>query len=115
MPRGINIREIRVGDGDVASGDSITTIRFEGTLRKGERFGDGTEAIDLRRRDTIAGLRYGIEGMRVGGRRRITVGPDLAYGKTGVPGSIPANAVLTFEIELLSVELGGSVRRLPEE
>jgi FK506-binding nuclear protein len=115
MPGGIKIRELRVGDGEVASGESIATIRYEGTLRKGERFGDGTETIDLRRRETIAGLRYGIEGMRVGGRRRITVGPHLAYGMAGVPGRIPANAVLTFEVELLSVELGGSVRGLPEE
>jgi FKBP-type peptidyl-prolyl cis-trans isomerase len=115
MPRGIKIREIRVGDGDVASGDSIATIRYEGTLRKGERFGDGTETIDLRCRETIAGLRYGIEGMRVGGRRRITVSPHLAYGKAGVPGRIPANAVLTFEVELLSVGLRGGVRRHPEE
>jgi FKBP-type peptidyl-prolyl cis-trans isomerase len=74
MPRGIKIRETRVGDGDVASGDSITTIHYEGTLRRGDLLGDGTETIDLRRRETIAGLRCGIEGMRVGGRRRITVG-----------------------------------------
>jgi FKBP-type peptidyl-prolyl cis-trans isomerase len=81
--QGIKIREIRVGDGEVATGDSITTIRFEGTLKKGERFGDGTETIDLRRRETIAGLRYGFEGMRVGGRQWIAIGPHLAYGKAG--------------------------------
>jgi FKBP-type peptidyl-prolyl cis-trans isomerase FkpA len=104
MPRGIRIREIRVGDGKVATGDSIVTIHYEGTLRRGEPFGDGTETIDLRRRESIAGLRYGIEGMRVGCRRRITVGPHLAYGEAGVPGRIPPNAVLIFEVELLAVE-----------
>jgi FKBP-type peptidyl-prolyl cis-trans isomerase len=112
---GIKIREIRVGDGDAASGDSIATIRHEGTLSKGKRFGDGTETIGLRRRETIAGLSYGIEGMRVGGRRRIAIGPRLAYGMAGLPVRIPPNAVLIFEVELLAVKLGGSVRGLPEE
>jgi hypothetical protein len=73
-------------------------------LPLGERFGEATEIIDLRRRETIAGLRYGIEGMRIGGRRRITISPQLAYGEAGVPGVIPGNAVLTFDVELIDVQ-----------
>lgn len=45
----------------------------------------------------------GVEGMQVGGLRRVRVSPHLAYGSAGVPGLIPANAVLTFEVELLEV------------
>lgn len=103
MPRRIKVQELLVGDGEVAERDAIVTVRQEGTLRRGERFGGGIETIDLGRRETIAGLRYGIEGMRVGGRRRITVGPHLAYGSAGVPGVIPPDAVLIFEVELLEV------------
>jgi FKBP-type peptidyl-prolyl cis-trans isomerase len=48
----------------------------------------------------ISGLFYGVEGMRVGGTRRLEIAPHLAYGDRGVPGIIPANAVLTAEITI---------------
>jgi FKBP-type peptidyl-prolyl cis-trans isomerase len=54
-------------------------------------------------RRTIAGLSWGVEGMHVGGRRRLHVGPHLAYRDKGVPGVIPPNAKLMFEVELLAV------------
>jgi hypothetical protein len=50
----------------------------------------------------FAGLFYGVEGMRVGGKRRLRVAPHLAYREAGVPGVIPANALLTVEIEIVS-------------
>src|SRR3954462_6628205 len=81
MPKGVKLQEIRVGDGDVAERGTIATVRHEGTLKRGEKVCGGTETIDLSRRETIAGLRYGIEGMRVGGLRQITVSPHLAYGE----------------------------------
>jgi FK506-binding nuclear protein len=46
-------------------------------------------------------LRYGIEGMRVGGRRRFRASPHLSYGEVGVPEMIPSNAVLVFDVKLL--------------
>ena len=58
-------------------------------------------------RRVIAGLEYGVEGMRAGGRRRIRVAPHLGYGDRGVPGVVPANALLTFDVQLLKVEEGG--------
>ena len=51
----------------------------------------------------MSGLFYGIEGMHVGGTRRLEIAPHLAYGETGLPGVIPANAVLTAEITVLEV------------
>lgn len=110
MPKGAKVQELLVGSGEVANRDTIATVRYEGTLRRGEVFGGGTEQIDLGRRETIAGLRYGIEGMRVGGRRRITVSPHLAYGALGVPGRIPPNAVLIFEVERLDVRRSDRIR-----
>lgn len=49
----------------------------------------------------IAGLFYGIEGMRIGGKRTIEVAPHLAYKEEGVPGMIPSNALLKIEVEVL--------------
>jgi len=54
-------------------------------------------------REIIPGLEYGVEGMRVGGIRRILVPPHLGYGPQSIPG-IPPNSKLTFEVELLKVE-----------
>ena len=58
---------------------------------------------DLRvdREQMFAGLFYGVQGMRVGGCRRLRVAPHLAYGASGVPGIIPENALLTVEVEVL--------------
>lgn len=87
------------------------TIRYAGTLRRGGRFDGGTESIDLGRGEAVAVLGCGIEGIRVGGRRRITVGPQLACGEAGVPGVIPPNAVTIYESELF--EVGPSPRTTP--
>ena len=70
----------------------------------GEPFQTGACAtFAVGERNTIAGLSRGVEGMRVGGRRRLRVGPHLTYRKPGVPGLIPPNAKLVFEVELLAV------------
>jgi FKBP-type peptidyl-prolyl cis-trans isomerase len=50
----------------------------------------------------VAGLFYGIQGMRVGGTRTLRIAPHLAYGEEGVPGVVPANALLTVEMAVLS-------------
>jgi FKBP-type peptidyl-prolyl cis-trans isomerase len=57
--------------------------------------------VRIDRRSLVSGLFYGVEGMRVGGTRRLEIAPHLAYGDTGVPGVIPAGAVLSAEITIL--------------
>ena len=57
--------------------------------------------VRIDRRSLVNGLFYGVEGMRVGGTRRLEIAPHLAYGERGVPGVIPAGAVLTAEITIL--------------
>jgi FKBP-type peptidyl-prolyl cis-trans isomerase len=57
--------------------------------------------IRINRGSLIAGLFYGVEGMRIGGTRRLEIAPHLAYGSAGVPGIIPGGATLTAEITLL--------------
>jgi hypothetical protein len=58
-------------------------------------------ALRYDRRSLIAGLFYGIDGMRVGGTRRLSIAPHLAYGERGVPGIIPADAMLVAEVTIL--------------
>jgi hypothetical protein len=57
--------------------------------------------VRIDRRSLVSGLFYGVDGMRVGGTRRLEIAPHLAYGDRGVPGVIPAGALLTAEITVL--------------
>jgi FKBP-type peptidyl-prolyl cis-trans isomerase len=57
--------------------------------------------VRIDRRSLVNGLFYGVEGMHVGGMRRLEIAPHLAYGERGVPGIIPAGAVLTAEITII--------------
>jgi hypothetical protein len=69
------------------------------------RLEDGGEtlmtAVRIDRRSLVNGLFYGVDGMRVGGMRRLEIAPHLAYGDRGVPGVIPSGAVLIAEIQIL--------------
>jgi FKBP-type peptidyl-prolyl cis-trans isomerase len=95
---------LQTGDGAVALRGASVTVRYSGFLNRGERFQtDVVTTFAVGERNTIAGLSWGVEGMRVGGRRRLRVGPHLAYRDKGVPGLIPPNAKLVFEVELLTV------------
>jgi hypothetical protein len=60
-----------------------------------------TTEIRINRGQLINGLFYGVEGMRIGGTRRLEIAPHLAYGERGVPGSVPPNAMLIVEITIL--------------
>jgi FKBP-type peptidyl-prolyl cis-trans isomerase len=105
MRKGIRIEEVQLGAGPVAEKGKTVTVRYDGFLSRGDSFQKGeTVSFKLGRREVIAGLEYGVEGMRVGGRRRIRVSPHLAYGDKGVEGVIPANAVLILDVELLAAE-----------
>jgi FKBP-type peptidyl-prolyl cis-trans isomerase len=104
MISGVKTWDETVGTGDVAEkGDSVT-IRYDLALNKGEKVQTGqVVTFVLGKRQVIPGLEHGVQGMRVGGRRVIRVSPHLAYREDGVPGIVPANAVLVFDVELLEV------------
>ncbi len=104
MRRGVVIESDDPGTGDKATRGKRVVLRVKGSLRRGDLFMDSErEAFRIGERVAIAGLEYGVEGMRVGGRRRIRVPPHLGYGEAGVPGRIPPNALLFFDLELLEV------------
>ena len=102
---GIDIEDLAPGDGPAAKRGDPVTIRYSAFLNRGEAFQqDLTTTVTISRSRLIAGLERGLQGMRPGARRRIRVSPHLAYRDTGVPGVIPPNAVLTYEVELLSID-----------
>ncbi len=104
MRKGISLEAETEGTGAAAVKGSTVTLRYSGYLHRGDAFQkDLTCTFRLGRREVIAGLEYAVEGMRVGGRRRVQIAPHLAYREAGVPGVIPANALLTFDLELLEV------------
>jgi len=105
---GLQIEEIKLGDGDAAVSGQFVSVHYTGWLTDGRKFDsskDRDEAFEfpLGRRNVIAGWDEGVQGMRVGGIRKLTIPPQLGYGARGAGGVIPPNATLVFEVELLSV------------
>lgn len=118
MRSGVEALDVVTGNGDEAARDKrvVVTLRFylpDGKKLANLGFSDRKHTIDLYRRDCIAGVRYGIEGMRVGGRRKLTIAPHLAYGASGLPGHVPPNSTLLCEVELLDVRDRNAIR--PED
>jgi FKBP-type peptidyl-prolyl cis-trans isomerase len=104
---GLEIDDRVVGHGAEAGPVSVVVAQVRMFLSQGEEiFGEHRDLqhlIYLGKTHTIAGLRYGMDGMRIGGVREIVIHPDLAYGKDGVPGVIPQDATLRCEVRLLSI------------
>ena len=105
---GLQIEEIKLGDGDTAVSGQLVSVHYTGWLTDGRKFDsskDRDEAFEfpLGRRNVIAGWDEGVQGMRVGGIRKLTIPPQLGYGARGAGGVIPPNATLVFEVELLNV------------
>jgi len=103
----LTIVEIVVGAGEEANAESVVTVRYAGTrldtsVIPGATVTVGVE-IPLIEKSVIEGFRQGVVGMKVGGKRRLTITPDLAYGATGIPPVIAPNTTLVFEVELLFV------------
>jgi len=89
----------------LSRGDPVRWTEPVGLVDRARLEDEGTTLLTtlrIGRESMFAGLLYGVEGMRVGGRRRIRVAPHLAYGEAGVPGVIPPNALLTVEVEIVS-------------
>ena len=114
MPKGVKIEDLVVGTGAEARRGMIVAANVRIFLNRGDEVTaeypqSPRTVIDLGRRETIAGLRYGIEGMREGGRRTLIISPHLAYGEKGVGDFIPPHAVLRCEVELLEAGDRGTV------
>lgn len=97
------------GTGAVAEAGKRLTVHYVGTLQDGTKFDssrdrDAPFTFTLGAGHVIAGWEEGIKGMKVGGKRKLVIPPQMAYGERGAGGVIPPNATLVFEVELLKVE-----------
>lgn len=101
---GLQYEEIECGEGEEAGRGDTVSVRYRGTLEDGTEFDSGTYPFQIGAGMVIAGWEEGIQGMKVGGKRRLTIPPDLAYGPQGRPPVIPPNATLIFDVELLEIQ-----------
>ncbi len=114
---GLRIVDVQEGTGEAAQPGMDVTVHYIGQFLSGEIFDDSysrDEAVTVPIDRVIPGWREGIRGMQVGGRRRLIVPPQLAYGESGVDEIIPGNSTLVFEVELLAVATVEDVVAQPE-
>jgi hypothetical protein len=106
---GLRITDLVVGEGTEAVAGKTVVVNYRGTLSNGKEFdssyGRGPFRFPLGGGQVIKGWDEGVAGMKVGGKRKLVIPPDLGYGSRGAGGVIPPDATLIFEVELL--EVGG--------
>ena len=106
-PSGLVIEEITVGTGAEAAAGQMVTVHYTGWLTDGTKFDSSKDRNDpfvfpLGAGHVIKGWDEGVQGMKIGGTRKLTIPPALGYGARGAGGVIPPNATLVFEVELLA-------------
>jgi len=105
---GIQLEELKVGNGPEAKDNKFVMMHYEGKLKSNGKVFDSVKSgkpfkFRLGAGEVIKGWDVGIAGMKVGGKRRLTIPPPMAYGKEGAPPDIPANSHLIFEVECKGV------------
>ena len=105
---GLKYDDLQEGEGAVAAAGQRVSVHYTGWLTDGRKFDssldrDAPFAFSLGAGQVIRGWDEGVQGMRVGGKRKLTIPPQLGYGARGAGGVIPPNATLVFEVELLEI------------
>lgn len=105
---GVKIEDVRIGNGPEAKTGKRVSVYYEGRLKSNNKVFDSLKQgaglkFGIGRGEVIKGWDIGIAGMKVGGRRRITCPPNMAYGSRGSPPMIPPNSTLVFDVELKGV------------
>ncbi|MFH1870043.1 MAG: FKBP-type peptidyl-prolyl cis-trans isomerase [Pseudomonadota bacterium] len=106
---GLVYEEVVVGEGAEACAGQMVTVHYTGWLTNGSKFDSSKDRNDpfrfaLGRGQVIGGWDEGVQGMKIGGTRKLTIPPALGYGARGAGGVIPPNATLVFEVELLGLD-----------
>lgn len=102
------IEVLKAGEGaEIKNGDKAT-VHYTGTLENGQKFDSSLDRgqpfeFSLGAGQVIKGWDLGVFGMKIGEKRKLVIPSSLGYGERGVPGAIPANATLIFEVELLKI------------
>ncbi len=109
-PPGLRIEDLVVGSGlEVTGPGQFVTVHYTGWLENGSEFDSSRRrepfSFPLGVGFVIPGWDQGLVGMRVGGKRRLTIPPELGDGANGMGSVIPPNAVLVFEVELLEISV----------
>jgi peptidylprolyl isomerase len=112
----VEITEIKVGKGDAAKKGDVLTMLYKGTLKNGKIFDETTAkeppyAFKLGAKQVIDGWEQGLVGIKVGGKRKLKVPYQLAYGENGYA-DIPAKADLTFVVELIRLDNDQTIKKL---
>ncbi len=106
---GLKVEDLTEGAGDLAEAGQTVAVHYTGWLADGRKFDSSRDRSDpfrfrLGAGRVIRGWDQGVQGMRVGGVRRLTIPPPLGYGAAGAGGVIPPQATLVFEVELLGID-----------
>lgn len=104
----LKMEDIKVGTGEEAKAGDVVSVHYTGTLTDGKKFDSSVDRnqpfeFTLGAGQVIKGWDQGVAGMKVGGKRKLTIPSDLAYGDRAVGGVIPAGATLLFDVELISI------------
>jgi FKBP-type peptidyl-prolyl cis-trans isomerase len=105
---GLEYLDMTVGTGREAGPGDTATVQYTGWLQDGTKFDSSYDhgkpfSFRIGAGQVIKGWEEGVTGMKVGGKRKLTIPPHLGYGARGAGGLIPPNAKLTFEVELLNL------------
>jgi FKBP-type peptidyl-prolyl cis-trans isomerase FkpA len=105
---GLHIEDVAEGTGDVATKGQTVSVHYTGWLENGTKFDSSKDRDEpfefkLGAGQVIRGWDEGVAGMKPGGKRKLTLPPQLAYGDRGAGGVIPPKATLVFEVELLEI------------
>ena len=107
-PSGVRYVDLQLGQGDEAQLGKIVEVHYTGWLQDGTKFDSSRDrehpfTFRLGAGDAIKGWDEGLLGMKVGGKRKLTIPPELGFGKQGIGSVVPPSAVLVYELELVGV------------
>lgn len=105
----VKIETLKEGQGGAAKDGDTLVVHYTGTLENGKKFDSSRDRgqpfdVTLGQRRVIAGWEQGLQGMKTGEQRRLTIPPELGYGARGAGGVIPPNATLVFDVELVELK-----------